>query len=68
MSVILISLNDHNFLIFQPILMTLVSKFVVYRALTNKIYLLLGLWSPLNMKIHNIYFEFSQSYYHFLSI
>ena len=41
------SLNDHNFLIFQPILMTLVSKFMVYRALSNKIYLFLGLRSPL---------------------
>ena len=48
MSAKLNSLNAHNFLIFQPILMTLVPKFMVYRALTDKIYLLLGLWSPLS--------------------
>ena len=30
------SLNTHNFLIFQPILMKLVSKFMVYRALSDK--------------------------------
>ena len=47
MSAILNSLNTHNFLIFQPILMILVSKFMVYRALTDKTYLLLGLQSPL---------------------
>ena len=47
MSAILNSLNAHNFLIFQPILMTQVSKFMVYRALSDKTYLLLGLWSPL---------------------
>ena len=46
MSAILNSLNAHNFLIFQPILMTLVSKFMVYRALPDKTYLLLGLPSP----------------------
>ena len=48
MSAILDSLNAHNFFIFQPILMTLVSKSIVYRALSDKIYLLLGLLSPLN--------------------
>ena len=47
MSTILNSLNGHNFLIFQPILMTLVSKFRVYRVLSDKRYLLLGLHSPL---------------------
>ena len=46
MSAILNSLNAHNFLIFQPILMMLVSKFMVYRALSDKTYLLLGLQSP----------------------
>ena len=46
MSAILNSLNVHNFLIFQPILMTLVSKSMVYRALSDKIYIILGLWSP----------------------
>ena len=49
MSAILNSLNAYNFLIFQPILMTLVvSKFMVYQAFSGKTYLLLGLWSPLN--------------------
>ena len=48
MSAILNFLNAHNFLIFQPILMTQVSKFMVYRALSDKTYLLLGLLSPLN--------------------
>ena len=47
MSAILNSLNGHNFFIFQPILMTLVSKFMVYRALSDKTFLLLGLRSPL---------------------
>ena len=50
MSAILNSLNAHNFLIFQPILMKLVSKFKVHRALSDKTYLLLGLRSPLNIK------------------
>ena len=30
------SLNAHNFPIFQPILMILVSKFMVHRALSDK--------------------------------
>ena len=47
MSAILNSLNAHNFLIFQPILMKLVSRFMVYRALSDKTYLLSGLLSPL---------------------
>ena len=47
MSAILNSLDALNFLIFQPLLMTLVSKFMVYRALSDKPYLLLGLRSPL---------------------
>ena len=47
MSTILNSLNAHNFLIFQPILMILVSKFMVYRAFSDKTYLSLGLRSPL---------------------
>ena len=33
------SLNALKFLIFQPILMILVSKFMVYGALSNKSYL-----------------------------
>ena len=48
MLAILNFLNAHNLPIFQPILMILVSKFMVYRALSDKIYLSLGLLSPLN--------------------
>ena len=47
MSTILNSLNAHNFPIFQPILMLLVSKFMVHRALSDKTNLSLGLLSPL---------------------
>ena len=47
MSAIFNSLNVHNFPISQPILMKLVSKFMVYRALSDKTYLLSGLLSPL---------------------
>ena len=36
MSVLLNSLNAHNLPIFQPILMMLVSKFMVHRALSEK--------------------------------
>ena len=39
-------LNAHNLPIFQPILMILVSKIMVHRALFDKTYLLLGLLSP----------------------
>ena len=45
MLAILNSLNAHNFPIFQTILMTLVLKFMVHRALSNKTYLSLGLLS-----------------------
>ena len=48
MSAIFDFINAHIFLVFQPILMTLVSKFMVCRALSDKTYLLLGLRSPLN--------------------
>ena len=47
MLAILNSLNAHNFLIFQPILMTLVSKFMVYITLSDQTYLLVGFQSPL---------------------
>ena len=47
MLAILNSLNANNFFIFQPILMILVSKFMVHRALYDKAYLSLGLLSPL---------------------
>ena len=39
MLAILSSLNAHNFPIFQPILMILVSKFMVYRVLYDKTYI-----------------------------
>ena len=50
MLAILNFLNAHNLPIFQPILMILVSKFMVHRALSDKIYLSLGLLSPLKRK------------------
>ena len=46
------SLNAHSFPIFQPILMILVSKIMVHRALSDKIFLSLGLLSPLNILKH----------------
>ena len=48
MLAILNSLNAHNLPIFQPMLIILVSKFMVHRALSDKSYLSLGLLSPLN--------------------
>ena len=48
MLAILNFLNAHNLPIFQPILMILVSKFMVRRALSENTYLSLGLLSPLN--------------------
>ena len=48
MLAILNFLNAHNLPIFQPILMILVSKFMVQRALSDKTYLSLGLLSPLS--------------------
>ena len=50
MLAILNSLNAHNLPIFQPILMILVSKFMVHRVLYDKTYLSLGLLSPLKDK------------------
>ena len=47
MLAILNSSNDHNLPIFQPILMILVSKFMVHRTLSDKIYVSLWLLSPL---------------------
>ena len=47
MLTILNSLNVHDFPIFQPILMILVSKFMIYGVLSYKTYLSLGLLSPL---------------------
>ena len=71
MSAILIILNAHNFPIFQPILMTLVSKSMVYKALSNETYLLLELRSPLNKNVYdyvlntNISFSISSQYHWF---
>ena len=50
MLAILNFLNAHNLSIFLPILMILVSKFMVHRALPDKTYLSLGLLSPLMTK------------------
>ena len=47
MLAILNSLNAHNFHNFQPILMILVSKFMVHKALSDKTYVSLELLSPL---------------------
>ena len=49
MLAILNSLNAHNFPIFPSILMILVSKFMVHRALSDKTYLSFGLLSPLKL-------------------
>ena len=48
MLAILNSLNADNLSIFQPILMILVSKVMVHRALSDKRYVLLGLLPPLS--------------------
>ena len=45
------SLNAHNLPIFQPILMILVPKIMVHRALSEKAYLSIGLLSPLTYSI-----------------
>ena len=50
MLAILNSLNAHYFPIFQPLLMILVSKFMVHRANSDKSYLLLWLLSPLTLQ------------------
>ena len=52
MLLILNSLNNHNFPIFQLILMIFVSKFMVHRALSDKTYFKLGLLSPLMILNH----------------
>ena len=56
MLAILNSLNAHNFLIFQPIVIILVSNFMVYRALSDTTYLSLGLLSPLISAAFHIIF------------
>ena len=47
MLAILNSLNAYNFPIFQPIVITLMSKFMIHKALSDKAFLSLGLLSPL---------------------
>ena len=54
MMAILNYLNAHNSPIFQPILMILVSIFMVHRALSDKTYLLLGLLSPLRLSTFQV--------------
>ena len=54
MAAILNYLNAHNLPIFQLILMTLIPKFMVHRALSDKTYLSLGFLSPLIQPIRNI--------------
>ena len=51
MLAILNSSKVHSFPIFQSILMRLVSKFMVPRALSEKLYLALGLLSHLNILV-----------------
>ena len=54
MLAILISLNAHNLPKFQPILMILVSKFMVHKAFSDKTYLSLGLLKPAsNMRLYD---------------
>ena len=62
MLAILNSLNAHNLPIFQPILMLLVSKCMVHGALSDKIYISLGLLSPLiTVKRHAMVLSFFKS-------
>ena len=59
MLAILIFLYAHNLPIFQPILMILVSKFMVHRALSVKTYLSLWLLSPLRQVL--LYYKENRS-------
>ena len=54
MLAILNSLIAHNLPIFQPILMILVSNFLVHRALSDKTYLSFGLLSPLSKLLYGL--------------
>ena len=56
MLAILNSLNAYNLPIIQPILMIIVSKFMVRRAHSDKTYLSLGLLSPLKSSYNNNHF------------
>ena len=62
MLAILNSFTAHNFHIFELILMILVSKFMVHRALSDKTYLSLGLLSPLS-NTSEIGFDFYNTLY-----
>ena len=62
------SLNVHNLPIFQPISMILVSKFMVYRALSDRTYLLLGVLSPLIRVIFWSFFTSENIYREILSL
>ena len=55
MLAILNSSNAHNLPIFQPILIILVLKCMVHRALSYKTYLSLGLLSPLSTRPFIVY-------------
>ena len=55
MLAILKSLNAHNLPIFQPILMILVSKFVVHRALSDKTYLFFRVAVPFKVMHRYVY-------------
>ena len=57
MLAILNSLNAHTFPIFQPILMILVSKFIINRTLSKNT-LIIGLLSPLRVRNENLIFLF----------
>ena len=50
MLAILNLLNAHNLPIFQPILMILVSKFIVHRALSDKNILIIRVAVPFNVR------------------
>ena len=68
MFAILNSLNAHNLPNFQLILIILVSKFMVHRALSDKTYLSLGLLSPLTCYIQNFNILARVLTYTFMSI
>ena len=56
MSAILNSLNVYNFPIFQPILMKIVSKFMVYRAVSDKTHFFIRIAVPFKPKILCFFF------------
>ena len=51
MLAILKFLNAHNLPIFQPILMILVSKFMVHRAISDKNILIIRVAVPFNLNV-----------------